>query len=575
MALPSAAVRQPQPSRTTRITGAGRDSAFDMLLRGVYTLWRSSFSALKPELNVKEESGILIVTGKVTNRGSAEMKNVEIRLKADGCQPEKELKNQRFDALIAGSAKETDEWRIKKGEGECRFTLEAIADSPIPDLQYAAVQTVDAPSLMIKPGKATLTKGTQLPFKALYQGREISDVVWSVKQGSTGGSIAADGLYKPPEGGGTFTILARGKTDPKLSAEAVVVIPGIFLETTITIGEPNALLPFTVKVTHPPDQPVFRWDFGDGAVIEKTDQKTVTHAYAKGDYQITVTMTDAKTGAVIDKATGSVKIEKDDKAANVSRQYCYNNKTRIEREYGYYKKDGKEMLHGKYMTYHCSNGQLAFRGQYRDDQPVGLAESFDEDGKPTNITDNEAKTVVRYDYYDSRQLKSVVRTRDGKKHGLQESYYPSGRKMNENGYEADQQSGKYAAWWENGNQASTGFYKLIRHPEGYYNSVKHGTFKEYQENGALQREETYMDGNPSGIFRRYYKNGKLLEEGEYKTENNRANKTGVWRYYYESGPKKRQEVGGKYPQSYGVITYEGEIEWDEKGNVTFKRGVYK
>jgi hypothetical protein len=31
-------VRQPHPSRTTRITGAARVTAFDMLLRDVYTL---------------------------------------------------------------------------------------------------------------------------------------------------------------------------------------------------------------------------------------------------------------------------------------------------------------------------------------------------------------------------------------------------------------------------------------------------------------------------------------------------------------------------------------------------------
>lgn len=549
--------------------------AVNEAVRGVYTLWRSSFSALTPAIKIKEEVDILVVTGKVTNRGGAVLENVEARLKIDGCQPETEIKIQILGGLPAGALKETGEWRVKKGEGQCRLILEAIADSPVPDMQYATVQTIVAPALVIKPDKATLTKGTEMLFKAFYQGNEMKDVIWSVKQGSVGGSIAANGLYKPPEGGGTFTILARGKTDPKLSAEATVVIPGIFLETTITIGEPKALLPFTVKVTNPPEQPVFRWDFGDGTVIDKTDQKTMTHAYAKGEYRITVTMTDGETGTMIDKATGSVKIEKDETAANIARLYCYDNKTRIEREYGYYKKDGREILHGKYMSYHCSNGQLAFRGQYRDDQPVGLGEGFDEDGKPNNITDNEAKTVVRYDYYGTRQLKSVVRTKDGKKHGLQEDYYPSGRKMNETGYEADQQSGKYAAWWENGNQASTGFYKLIRQPEGYYNSVKHGTFKEYQENGILQREENYVDGNPNGIFRRYYKNGKLTEEGEYKTENNRSNKTGVWRYYYESGAKKRQEVGGKYPQSYGVITYEGEIEWDEKGNVTLNRGVYK
>jgi antitoxin component YwqK of YwqJK toxin-antitoxin module len=129
-------------------------------------------------------------------------------------------------------------------------------------------------------------------------------------------------------------------------------------------------------------------------------------------------------------------------------------------------------------------------------------------------------------------------------------------------------------WLENGNLKWEENYALVRGTDGYPRSVKNGVYKNYFDNGKLQFEGNYVKNEKTGMHKAYDENGKLSEEGEYQA----GKQVGVWKYYYETGAKKREESGRKYNTdntgSY-IVQFDGEITWDEKGNVTMKRGIYK
>lgn len=59
-------------------------------------------------------------------------------------------------------------------------------------------------------------------FRAVVTGLEDEAVIWSVEEGSTGGTIRGAGFYNAPGGGGTFHVRATSVEDPALFASAEV-----------------------------------------------------------------------------------------------------------------------------------------------------------------------------------------------------------------------------------------------------------------------------------------------------------------------------------------------------------------
>ena len=547
--------------------------AVNEAIRSVYSMWRASFSAMRLDIDIKKDGEFLVATGIITNKGNAALQKVEVRLNSAKCEIVSEKKSQELGELQPGIKISTQPWRIKTSEEPCQLTMDAVCSSPIPDLQYARVQYTLTPELTLKisPVKIQLTKKDKQPFKALLQGKETTDVTWNVKEGSKGGSITDAGIYSPGANGGAFTILATSKSDTKLQAEAAVIISGISLDTTIINSVPNNPITFKLIVISPPEKPKFEWNFGDGSTTVTTDAKTSTHTYAsQGAYKIVIKMIDSVSGNIIDEANGNVNIEENKlmDGLQTCRTYCDKEKTKIRTEYTYYNKDGQELRHGKYISYHC-NGQLAFKGQYRDGNCIGLHEGFDEAGKRLEIANCDLKTREEFTYYGNNQLKAHTRKKEGKEHGLQERFYMSGTKESEVEYQEGIRSGKTISWGENGKISSKGNYKIIRSTDGLLKSVQDGIFIYYNKSGQPLLEETFVDDSRTGRHKKYYENGKLMEEGEYKD----YKEVGGWKYYYESGAKKRQETGRR--KNGNIIEFDGVIEWDEKGNVTFKSGIYK
>ena len=61
--------------------------------------------------------------------------------------------------------------------------------------------------------------------------------------------------------------------------------------------------------------------------------------------------------------------------------------------------------------------------------------------------------------------------------------------------------------------------------------LRHGLFVEYDENGAVVSEGSYLMGKEHGLWRDYYPNGKPAAEGEYEA----GLEHGPWRFWDENG----------------------------------------
>jgi hypothetical protein len=83
-------------------------------------------------------------------------------------------------------------------------------------------------AVQITPARALWPLGsTGNQFTAAVTGTSNTGVTWSVKEGSTGGSITSSGVYTAPSVAGTYHVVATSNADPTQSAIALVIVnPG-------------------------------------------------------------------------------------------------------------------------------------------------------------------------------------------------------------------------------------------------------------------------------------------------------------------------------------------------------------
>lgn len=110
-------------------------------IQTVYSMWRSSFSGLRPAIEYQPDGpNTYKVIGKIDNYTNATVTSVRALLTAAGCT----LSGQGEMALsvnIGPKEKATTlPWRVETTDKLCRLNLAVIGSYPIPDLQYAVAE---------------------------------------------------------------------------------------------------------------------------------------------------------------------------------------------------------------------------------------------------------------------------------------------------------------------------------------------------------------------------------------------------------------------------------------------------
>ena len=78
-------------------------------------------------------------------------------------------------------------------------------------------------SISVMPEVSRLARREQLRLKAVVDGSEDKNVIWSVRE-ENGGAIDANGIYQAPEVQGTYEIVAAASADPDVQASAYVIV---------------------------------------------------------------------------------------------------------------------------------------------------------------------------------------------------------------------------------------------------------------------------------------------------------------------------------------------------------------
>ncbi len=86
------------------------------------------------------------------------------------------------------------------------------------------VQKAEEIVVSVFPASVQLSAGKTQQFNAKVTGTSNTDVVWSIKEGSAGGTITQDGLYTAPAADGTYHVAAASAADPAKIAVAAVTV---------------------------------------------------------------------------------------------------------------------------------------------------------------------------------------------------------------------------------------------------------------------------------------------------------------------------------------------------------------
>jgi hypothetical protein len=123
-------------------------------------------------------------------------------------------------SATGGSVTDTGLFTAPEATGTCYVVATSQADQ---SKTAASVVTIIAP-VVVTPGTVTVAPGATQLFTAEVAATGDTNVTWSIKEGPSGGTIAADGSYTAPAATGTYRVVATSVADPTLTGIAIVTV---------------------------------------------------------------------------------------------------------------------------------------------------------------------------------------------------------------------------------------------------------------------------------------------------------------------------------------------------------------
>ncbi len=189
-----------------------------------------------------------------------------------------------------------------------------------------------------------------------------------------------------------------------------------------------------------------------------------------------------------------------------------------------------------YWKKHYPNGNLIYKGFFKDNMPVGEMVRFYESGK------TQARLFYREDgittmtklYYEDGELSAEGLYRNMQKDSIWKYYsFYSGTLVSEEFYAMGKKDGIQKNYYANGQ---------LSEEVGYKNDIKEGIWKQYFEDGKTKLSASYKWNSVNGRYTFCYPTGVIMMLGMY--DENKKN--GPWIYYDEEGNEKyriRYEMG--------------------------------
>ena len=168
---------------------------------------------------------------------------------------------------------------------------------------------------------------------------------------------------------------------------------------------------------------------------------------------------------------------------------------------------------GVWKTYFIS-GELKQTQEYADGKMTGTWKEYNQDGTLIQTQESVPNSMLCEvkKYYLSGQLKQT-----GRHDYTHSSTHP-------------RIVGEWKEYHENGQ-----LQRIYQFREG----LKFGIWKKFHDDGSLSQIGEYKDGKPIGFWKDYYRNGELKTIGMYASNVYRMEKSGEWKDYHENGQLMR------------------------------------
>ena len=200
--------------------------------------------------------------------------------------------------------------------------------------------------------------------------------------------------------------------------------------------------------------------------------------------------------------------------------------------------DSKGRKQGAWSKVYPGTKVYQYKGQFKDDKPVGTFTYYYESTKVKAIV-KHGETTDRSEafyYHENGKLMSYGIFRSQKKDSIWLNFGPSGRLSNSETYQKDLLNGKKTVYYvpEDPNDKTQVVSAVMYYTDGKLN----GDYAEYFPNGAVKEKGKYDMDRKVGIWERYHVTGKKMVQERYKLGLRNG-----WCYAYNEGGT---EIGKKF-----------------------------
>jgi antitoxin component YwqK of YwqJK toxin-antitoxin module len=214
------------------------------------------------------------------------------------------------------------------------------------------------------------------------------------------------------------------------------------------------------------------------------------------------------------------------------------------------KVDAQNRKQGPWQKNYPNSRVLMYKGQFKDDKPVGVFYYYYQSNKKQAIIkhdENSTRSVAVF-YHENGNLMSTGIYHNMKKDSVWTGYGPSGRLSYKETYKDDVLNGKKVIYYvpADPNDKSQNILSI----SNYLNGKLEGEFIAYFDNGVLKEKGNYVNNKKEGVWISYGDSGKPVMEQRYKNNilhgwsrilDGNGN-TKVQKYYYHGVPKEGEEL---------------------------------
>jgi antitoxin component YwqK of YwqJK toxin-antitoxin module len=165
------------------------------------------------------------------------------------------------------------------------------------------------------------------------------------------------------------------------------------------------------------------------------------------------------------------------------------------------------------------NGQERYRGEFKEDKPVGTFFYYYDDGAKSSevsyIGEDGTTSTAKF-FHRNGTIMGEGKYLNQQKDGEWKYYDDQSMLSSIDNYENGKLNGMNKVFFLNGNVA-------VEIP--FVDGLKNGDFVEFFSDGTIKMKGTYQDNTYTGKYFQNYADGKLMVEGEYKA----AVKDGLWK----------------------------------------------